>query len=322
MTTDQTLLWLAGVTCGLALLAAVLSALAWRAASAGLQAPTAPALDQTATLAAVEAVAAELREVRGHLANATAAAPPEQVTLSPADEARLRAACAALAALVEQPGTVPEEPLEALVDRLENLVAAVAAHRATPTPMVAPERAEEPPERTAEDLALAILDRGPQDASSARFRQVLKAIVDVPIRVLEAIETGEAPAVLQRDAAELDLGLYERFEAAAVQAALPDLPATEAAALATWLRERQAQETARLADRGVQRVATSVGSPFEPGRVVPDPEEPPRPTDRRELDGRVAGVKPGRGGYELNGRLICPTRAIAYVWNESRSGQP
>ena len=231
---------------------------------------------------------------------------------------QVRRAVAELQALTGDDAPLPATPAglaERLLALVEVLRQRAAASAAAPEPPPTEEPAAEvEPEMTATDLVLELLARSGLPGSSNAWRETLKFAGDVPNRVLQAIEAGQGATVVRSLAVELDRALYDRLDPAQLTADVPDLDSAAVTGIVEWLRRQQSDWLARLAAAGLKRIATSVGSPFEPGRVVPDPDEPPRVTDRRELDGRVAGVKPGRGGYELHGQLICPTRAERYGW--------
>ncbi len=219
--------------------------------------------------------------------------------------------------------------LVAAIDQMERAVTALAAAGAEPAPalvepepeapaLVEPEPGPPAPDTVegepAEDAVARLLDWPDPPQAALPFLRTLRAAAELPDLALAAIADGRVVEWVRERCEELDLGLYERHDALGIATVCPDLAAEQADAVADWLRHRQSEAADALAARGLKRVTTSVGSPFEPNQVVPDPDEPARPTDRRELDQRVAGVRPGRGGWAFQGVLICPTRAQRYVY--------
>ncbi|MCC7492506.1 MAG: hypothetical protein IT204_09180 [Fimbriimonadaceae bacterium] len=151
-----------------------------------------------------------------------------------------------------------------------------------------------------------------RDPLVVQFNQQVNLAAELPIQMVEALTGADPAGAVALRAGELDAALYRRWEASELLAA--GLPAEQAERLTEALATAQSAAIERLAAHGLRRIATSSGSPFEPLRVVPDPDQPPRWTDRPELDGRVAAVAPGRGGWELAGQVVCPTRAQRYVY--------
>ncbi len=78
-----------------------------------------------------------------------------------------------------------------------------------------------------------------------------------------------------------------------------------------FFEDRQRAALARLAALGLKRMPVGPGDAFAPDRVEPS-GEPPLPTTQLSLDGKVASVTPGRGGWLLNGQVIVPAEARAY----------
>ncbi len=74
------------------------------------------------------------------------------------------------------------------------------------------------------------------------------------------------------------------------------------------LRQRALTE---LHHRGVRRMQVTPGSPFADGEVVPS-DEAPYPTSHPHLCGRVARVRPGHGGWYVNGAVAAPALAQPY----------
>ena len=78
-----------------------------------------------------------------------------------------------------------------------------------------------------------------------------------------------------------------------------------------FYRERQTAARQRLAAIGLKRLTVRPGDAFAPGHVDMS-NEPNLVTDDPSLDGRVAEVTNGRGGWLLNGQVLVPAQARAY----------
>ncbi|MCC7492505.1 MAG: hypothetical protein IT204_09175 [Fimbriimonadaceae bacterium] len=137
-----------------------------------------------------------------------------------------------------------------------------------------------------------------------RWPQLLHELPDPEVRSFLSEQRQELDYYLRTEPQET---LLEALDGAVAADPRVALLAAELTALLERLRQRADQELRR---RGVQRMQVSPGTPT--GREVLPSDEPAAPTTQAHLDGRVAAVRPGNGGYWLHGELVVPARAQLY----------
>lgn len=151
-----------------------------------------------------------------------------------------------------------------------------------------------------------------------------ETLVELPER-LGAADDDDVVRLLRRHGADLDRALYsapwQTIEAgyAAAVAHDPKL-AWLAAVLPPYLEQKRREAREALRGRGIQRIAPSPGSPLDPYEVVACARAP-RPTGQASLDGRVAGVQPGEGGWKLHGAVVRQAHAEVYAAMPAAGGQ-
>lgn len=172
-------------------------------------------------------------------------------------------------------------------------------------------------------LASSPLVAAPTRALCKRLSKLAEALLTGP-RLLTEADEHEAAALLAELAADLDYQLHaplDQLLGTELDRAVADDPRlgwlTEALPpVVTTLRE---EALAVLAGRGIHRLVVASGAPATPGEVVPLDDQSV-PTDDRELDGRVARIEPGHGGWRLAERVVVPARAALYHYRAPDAG--
>lgn len=175
------------------------------------------------------------------------------------------------------------------------------------------------------DIAAAIVEGEATTAGERELQAFLTALRDQPPKARRVADDKmqDADAVRRVDWQALDRALYERWDAARLSAAGAEIPLPDGVAwvgLAEWIRVQQEFAIASLGQAGLIRIAPSAGSHFEPEWMSWSDEAPVETGDER-LQGRVAGVSPGNGGWRLGDRLARPARARAYDYRPEPAPQ-
>lgn len=196
-------------------------------------------------------------------------------------------------------------------DRADSSQAQLPAGPA-PSTMARPEGLNTWLERIISDASASPLD--------AAVLVALKALVVKPKVMLDAARQG-LPEVERRkqELSDLDRALHTCVvpEMLAILA-----PQDEATARCAEIANLQRRWVERLRQAGLTRIAAEPGAPLDPGRIEPSGESD-RPTSIADRAGRVAGVTPGNGGYEFQGRVLQPARVRQYAYQpDVSSGNP
>ncbi len=164
-------------------------------------------------------------------------------------------------------------------------------------------------------LARSPLVAGPTRSLCERLSKLAEALLAWP-RLLAEADVHEAVALLAELAADLDYQLHaplDQLLGAELAQAVADDPRLGwlAEALPPAVTDLREETLVVLAGRGIHRLVVASGAPATPGEVVPLDDQPVL-TDDRELDGRVARIEPGHGGWRLADRVVVPARAALY----------
>lgn len=145
---------------------------------------------------------------------------------------------------------------------------------------------------------------------------LLNEALELAKRVASAPEDSAAAQIVRRHRRTLDLALRLPMRLVLhdeLKAILDDDPRFDRilAAICVLGDERRVEALNILAKRGVTPIQVTVGSPFDRG-IIDYSDEPLVETTEKALDGRIAGVTPGNGGFCLGREVIVSAKARCY----------
>ncbi len=158
-----------------------------------------------------------------------------------------------------------------------------------------------------------------QIAGLARGSEPSPAVVaiallqSVPARVQSILDEGQEAELTPGLMSDLDRALYEPLPAERLPG-LANAPESTRARVVHHLERKRGNCIADLSQRQLKRIVATPGDALVPDRIEERRGRERKATGRRELDGKVAAVAPGDGGWVLAGRVIKTVAAQVYEY--------